>query len=118
MEILPLPPSLGLLSLLLFRSARSRQARARPGREATGEGGELGQLLCRQKTPAPAKVCAGPEIAGSSGDGARPGVVELSGIGDRLHIRADKGRITVAKLPRPLQAWPGNLGTGGGGGSG
>lgn len=112
-------PCLGLLSLLLFRSARGRQALARPWREeqgeATGEGGELGQLLCRQKTPIPAKVSASPEIAGSSGDGAQPGVIELSGIGDRLHMSVDKSRITVAKLPRPRQARLGTLGTDRGG---
>lgn len=112
-------PCLGLLSLLLFRSARGRQALARPRREeqgeATGEGGELGQLLCRQKTPIPAKVSASPEIAGSSGDGAQPGVIELSGIGDRLHMSVDKSRITVAKLPRPRQARLGTLGTDRGG---
>lgn len=80
-------------------------------REATGEGWESGQLLCRQKTPIPAKVSASPEIAGSSGDWAQPGIIELSGIGDRLHMSADKSRITVAKLPRPRQARLGTLGT-------
>lgn len=62
-----------------------------------------------------------PEIAGVPRRRGWPrggrAVAELSGIGDRLHMSADKSRGAVAKLPRSLQARLGTLGTGRGGGS-
>lgn len=62
-----------------------------------------------------------PEAAGVPRRRGRPwgrrAVAELSGIGDRLHMSADKSREAVAKLPRSLQARLGTLGTGRGGGS-
>ena len=92
------------------------------GERGDGRGWESGAApLPSENREPPPRSQPVPEIAEVPRRWGRPrggrAVAELSGIGDRLHMSADKSREAVAELPRSLQAWLGILGTGRGGGS-